>query len=113
MQSIQDLQKMADIYQGLLVLGIIPNSPSALAGVQRGDILMEINGVRITNADDYMAVPKDADGSMEIVVIRDHQEVELSLDMSGPAIDPQEALEYVVESQPILPSNPDDDGSLH
>lgn len=114
MQNIQDLQKMADTYQGMLILGIIPGSASFVAGVRRGDILMEVNGVRITNSNDYIAAPRNVDGKMDILIIRNHQEMRLTLDLGSAEPDPQSAMDYVLENQPILPPDPGDgEGTLH
>ncbi|MBF2000334.1 MAG: trypsin-like peptidase domain-containing protein [Synechococcales cyanobacterium M58_A2018_015] len=36
---------------GVLVMGVVPNSPAAAAGIRRGDVITEIDGQTITSAD--------------------------------------------------------------
>jgi S1-C subfamily serine protease len=38
-------------FNGVLVVQIIPNSPSANAGLRRGDVITEIDGQAISSAD--------------------------------------------------------------
>nr|WP_279588086.1 PDZ domain-containing protein [Thalassobacillus devorans] len=39
--------------QGLTVLGIIKNSPAAQMGIAVGDLIERVNGVKVTNEEEY------------------------------------------------------------
>jgi S1-C subfamily serine protease len=36
---------------GVLVMGVVPNSPAATAGIRRGDVIIQIDGQGLTNAE--------------------------------------------------------------
>lgn len=64
---------------GMPVLGCIDGSAAAIAGVRRGDRLLEVNGIRVHDASSYiMARSLDPD-MMHIVLRRDGQLVKLTL----------------------------------
>ncbi|HIT88348.1 MAG TPA: trypsin-like peptidase domain-containing protein [Candidatus Coprocola pullicola] len=74
---VQDLSgEMANLYRlpvGVLVRQVIPNASADQAGMQAGDIIIEVNGKKIMNTDDLSeALEKlDIGETTEVYVIRD------------------------------------------
>jgi S1-C subfamily serine protease len=93
-------ERLAEIYEGIPVLGVMPRSPAARAGVQAGDILLEVNGIRTTGVDAYLAAKGWREGLMTVRVARAGEELELTLAESKDHIPstPEEVAALVAES---------------
>ena len=66
--------------RGMLVCGVDPNSPAAMAGLRAGDVVLRANTRSIQTLSDWTKAVKEAKGSpLSIVVIRDHAEHTLLL----------------------------------
>jgi serine protease Do len=65
---------------GLLVRGVEPNSPAANAGVERGDLLVGVNGSPLSSVDALFDA-LEAGGDLRLTVVRgeDEREVAISL----------------------------------
>jgi serine protease Do len=46
--------------EGVIISDVKPNSPAAKAGIKVGDIILEVNGSKIQNEDDLIAIVHDA-----------------------------------------------------
>jgi serine protease Do len=57
-----------DDVQGALVVQVAPNTPAAAAGLQAGDVILEINRRRVTNAEEAVRASQDVQG--ERVLLR-------------------------------------------
>lgn len=67
---------MANLYRlpvGVLVRQVIPNGSADQAGMQAGDIIIEVNGKKIMNTDDLSGALEKLDigETTEVYVIRD------------------------------------------
>lgn len=82
MQNIIQINKLARALKGVPVLGCIPGSPSHRAGVRYGDIVLQTNGERTTDLDDYLRARARQKGSMTLVVFRDGTEHTFELDLA-------------------------------
>jgi MoaA/NifB/PqqE/SkfB family radical SAM enzyme len=69
------------------VIGIVRNSPAALCGLKRGDILRQANGLALRNrpqARDVLAlVHQTVEREAQLVVERNHESLELVMDSRG------------------------------
>ena len=78
--------------EGLLVRAVEDDAPAARAGIQPGDLIVEVEGREARSADDlYEALESaGAGGSLTLKVIRGTEErsVSVSLAASGPAAEP-------------------------
>jgi S1-C subfamily serine protease len=93
-------ERLAEIYEGIPILGVLPRSPAALAGVRVGDILLEVNGVRTREVDSYLNAKGWRGGVMTVRVARAGEEIELTLAESKDHIPttPAEVAALVAES---------------
>ncbi len=46
--------------EGVLVLRVLPNTPAEKSGIRRGDVILEIDGVAITSADQLQSVVENS-----------------------------------------------------
>ncbi|MFT3710894.1 MAG: PDZ domain-containing protein [Archangium sp.] len=97
--SKEELMQLAAALKGLCVLGCLPGSPSDLAGLRYGDVVLEVNGVL---TDDWAAFMKAVSGqrdTMSVRYFRDGEEhfVELVLPQKSdrPDVNPDALLKNV------------------
>jgi len=66
---------------GLLVRGVVDDSPAANAGLQRGDLLVRANGSALTGMDDLFDALDQAGSSLTLGLVRgtEEREVEVAL----------------------------------
>ncbi len=79
-----ELEKMATLYEGILVLGAIPESTAAKAGLRYGDILLELNGDRVPDLVAFARARAKCQTRIEGVFIRMGVEVRFSLPLGPP-----------------------------
>jgi len=73
----QQLEQLAEAVQGIPVLGCLPGSTASEAGVRYGDIVLEVNGLRTINIDDYLAGRRLRSDGMDLRLFRDGNEFSL------------------------------------
>jgi S1-C subfamily serine protease len=77
----RDLEALAEAVQGIPVLGCLPGSTAADAGVRYGDILLEVNGLRTINIDDYLAGRRLRSDGIALRLFRDGNELSLFVEL--------------------------------
>jgi membrane-associated protease RseP (regulator of RpoE activity) len=74
------IQRLAKLYGGLPLLGCLPGSPAARAGLRWGDIVIAINGAPTPDVDSYVEAKGLREGGMTVVIARDGTELHIELD---------------------------------
>jgi S1-C subfamily serine protease len=46
--------------KGVLVLRVVPNSPAAISGIRRGDVIVQIDNKAITSAEQLQSIVEDS-----------------------------------------------------
>jgi serine protease Do len=64
---------------GLLVRGVVDDSPAAKAGIARGDLLAAVNGTPLRGVDDLFDALEAARGDLELTVVRGAEERAVSV----------------------------------
>jgi S1-C subfamily serine protease len=97
MKSRQQLDQLAAALDGVPVLGCLPNSPAARAGVRYGDILLSANGRPTPRLEDYIEARNERQGSVELRLFRDGSEFVVTLECKAPSeeVDPLTGLEAI------------------
>lgn len=67
--------------EGALITEVIEDSPAAEAGLKAGDVVIEINGDKVTDPSDVQEAiyGKDEGDKVELIVLRDKQEKKFML----------------------------------
>ncbi len=85
----------------IIITSTIPDSPAAKAGLQRGDIIVAVNGLRIAGEDFatvHSLIHRTAGKSVAITVQRLSTQQTLTIRVTGPEItEPNVILHYIVE----------------
>ncbi|MEM9606977.1 MAG: S1C family serine protease [Actinomycetota bacterium] len=68
---------------GLLVRQVDEGSPAEAAGLAEGDLIVAAGDAAITSVDELFRALEDADGSVDLTVIRGVDEVQISVDLAG------------------------------
>lgn len=110
MISKKSMFAIAKTLEGVLILGALPNSPAARAGVRYGDILLSVNGIRTRTALEYLEAKAVRTGGMSVVLFRSGQEelIELEYEDGKSAADPVQVLADVIGMR-VGPSDLDEE----
>jgi S1-C subfamily serine protease len=84
--TIPDYAGPPDGSPGLLLSDVRPDSPAEAAGLQRGDVIVQIGEMEIAGVQDYMVVLSEANpgDSAPVVVVRDGERVEMEVTFGAP-----------------------------
>jgi S1-C subfamily serine protease len=77
----RELEALAEAVQGIAVLGCLPGSTASEAGVRYGDIVLEVNGLRTIDIDDYLAGRKLRSDGIALRLFRDGNEFSLFVEL--------------------------------
>ena len=102
MQSARTIQELAEIQEGIPLWGIMPDSPSARAGLQYGDIILQIGDRRVKTVTDYAEAMKSRTGSTVTVrFFRGGQqlETELLMDPQSTSLSFEETAQHIVDNE--------------
>lgn len=116
MLSAQKIQQIADLEEGIPLWGTMPESPSARAGLQYGDIILQINEHRVKNITDYVeALNARTSPQVRVGFLRNGERLEAELLMNDElpslsALSFEKAAQHIVENR-MIPRIQDDDES--
>lgn len=109
MMSRKQLEEMANTVQGVPVLGCLPGSTSAQAGVRYGDIVLSVNGMPTPGIDEYLAARKLRSDGYELRLFRAGVELTVFVPFRPPA-DPMAALALQIADGRYVTPAPSDSG---
>jgi S1-C subfamily serine protease len=75
MMSRKQLQEIAQAVSGVPVLGCLPGSTAAEAGVRYGDIVLSVNGVPTPTIDEYLEARKLRSDGFDLRLFRGGEEI--------------------------------------
>ncbi len=99
MLSIRDLQALAAAVEGVPVFGCNAGGAAERAGVRYGDVILEVNGQRTKNLDEYLEAALLDPDRMSLVVLRDGVEQSFDFELDLPARTSEEILEELVDRE--------------
>ena len=73
----ENLERMAQIYGGIAIFSVQPGSTTHRAGVRAGDILVAVNGRRVSRVSDYASARSRRRQLLELVGVRSGRELTL------------------------------------
>jgi len=84
------LFQLAKTLDGMAVLGCLPGTPAARAGVRYGDVLLSVNGQRTRTFGEYIEAKSLRKDGMTVVLFRQGQETPIELEYlaNRPDVDP-------------------------
>lgn len=97
----ETVERLARTLEGVPILGVLPGSPAALAGIRYGDIVLEVNGQRVTNLVEYMEAKSSRDSGMDVLVFRSGEErtERLTYDPAREPMSSAEVLQQLIEAR--------------
>ena len=91
MISRKQLEQIAETVRGVPVLGCLPGSTAAEAGVRYGDIVLSVNGIDTPTVVEYLEGRKLRADGFDLRLFRDGRELSLFVPFRPPS-DPMAAL---------------------
>lgn len=97
MQNRGELGKLATILEGIPVWGCLPGSIAQAAGIQYGDVVLAVNGMRTKDLDDYLTARNLRNDGAEVVVFRNGAEQTIDLIFRPTSEAPDRLVETLVQ----------------
>ncbi|HEY4016892.1 MAG TPA: PDZ domain-containing protein [Polyangiaceae bacterium] len=72
-----------DNCEGIPLIGLLPDSPAEQAGMQPGDVIVAVNGMRTQNVVDYISAKRLCKLAMQVVFVRGHAYYEATMHWHG------------------------------
>ena len=64
-----------DVIKGVVCYGTMPGSRAEGCGLEPGDVIISVNGIRVTTIGEYLEAVNGQEGGLEIVAIRNKAEL--------------------------------------
>jgi serine protease Do len=65
------LQRIGRNTRGALVVSLLPDSPAAKAGLQVGDVIVQVDGARVLDATDLVVLARIAQAPLQLTFYRE------------------------------------------
>ena len=105
----KQIAALATALEGVPVWGCLPGSPSHEAGIRAGDILLEVNGLRVKDVGDYIKARGAEPTDMTVRLFRDGEEMTFECSMRATeAVDIADVVKAVRIGK-MIPLNLQDD----
>lgn len=104
MNTRQQIEDLADALGGVPVLGCLPGSTAAQAGVRYGDVILSINGVPTPGVAEYLEGKRLRKDGYDLRVFREGKELNIFVPF-GPPVDPSTLVAQLAEMA-VAPSEP-------
>lgn len=104
----EQLAKLAESLGGIPVWGVLPGSASQRCGVRYGDIIISVNGIKTSNAEEYVEARSARRDGADVVIFRDGEEVLVQLRFDEPGAPTRERVLQVARelaAARLLPSD--------
>jgi predicted metalloprotease with PDZ domain len=113
MLSREEVEKIAEVLDGMPVWGCIPGSPAQKAGIQYGDVLLRVNGCRVKCFKEYAAAQKLDSRKMTAQVAREDEIFEVEINLKDPEWrpEPEETFKEIADKGYMARLLGDDSGS--
>jgi len=82
MLSPRSLERLAEIYEGIPILGSLPGTPAANHGLRYGDILVKVNDIRTAKVTDFFRARALDVEHMRVEFVRDGAHFTLTLPLA-------------------------------
>jgi len=83
MLSPRSLERLAEIYEGIPILGSLPGTPAAHHGLRYGDILIKVNDIRTSKVTDFFRARALDCEHMRVEFVRDGTHCTLTLPLTS------------------------------